>query len=327
MGAASGPRGGGGNGNPDAPPNRSNPRFGGGGDPEAGLDEGEFERTYGRPLSFPLAVYSFVFGEGDPNFDIKGKRMRHLASLICAQGGAVCEQELLPFECAPGEAPPSGGVSPRGGFPRPESLSALAALGGTMLSAPDGDRVALVFDPLPPCPPNSRADFLEETLHCFSRATPNQQKACIVLGIVNLILNTIVVPVSLSLAARIQREGGLGSMAPLVVMAEGVLTTLRPFLLVYSLLFFAIPFARFYLLKHRNGKILQRNALRKEAAAGLQRPSRDVAASLEFARMRALGERPRDENVGVSAAERALEAGPRPVYQTLTRNPEEEIRL
>jgi hypothetical protein len=42
------------------------------------------------------------------------------------------------------------------------------------------------------------ADYLREIRHAFTRATPAQQKAVIVLGAVNLALNLVVVPITMS---------------------------------------------------------------------------------------------------------------------------------
>ncbi len=51
---------------PGAPGGAANRR-----DLDEAPDEDDFERTYGGPLPFPLAVFSFVFGENDPNSDIQ----------------------------------------------------------------------------------------------------------------------------------------------------------------------------------------------------------------------------------------------------------------
>lgn len=48
-------------------------------------------------MSFLEAVYSFVFGDGDPNADFEDRRWRAVATLIRANRGAVTADQLAPL--------------------------------------------------------------------------------------------------------------------------------------------------------------------------------------------------------------------------------------
>lgn len=52
-------------------------------------------------MSFIESVYSFVFGDGDPNFNLEERRYRQIAQLIRENGGAVTAEQLAPYLARP----------------------------------------------------------------------------------------------------------------------------------------------------------------------------------------------------------------------------------
>ena len=44
-----------------------------------------------------VAIFSFVFGDGDPNVAIRAARLCAMAEVIRANGGAVVAENLAPF--------------------------------------------------------------------------------------------------------------------------------------------------------------------------------------------------------------------------------------
>ncbi|KXZ54783.1 hypothetical protein GPECTOR_4g853 [Gonium pectorale] len=60
----------------------------------------------GSPLSFVESIFSFVFGDGDPNADWEERRWRQLGDMIRAKGGVVTAEEMAPFLDPPEPAEP-----------------------------------------------------------------------------------------------------------------------------------------------------------------------------------------------------------------------------
>jgi len=58
-------------------------------------------------MSLPESFFSFVFGDGDPNAALRAARVRALADVIRASGGAVVAEQIAPYLEPPG-APPRG---------------------------------------------------------------------------------------------------------------------------------------------------------------------------------------------------------------------------
>ena len=61
--------------------------------------------VYGRPLRAELgfleSVFSYIFGDGDPNNNIEEVRVRAAAAMIKANGFAVTAEQLAPFSSPP----------------------------------------------------------------------------------------------------------------------------------------------------------------------------------------------------------------------------------
>merc|ERR1719399_2627866 len=83
-------------------------------------------------MSLPEAIFSFVFGDGDPNVALRAARVRALAEVIRENGGAVVADSLAPFLDPPPLAPATSNVD--------ESwiLPAVTELGGRPEVADDG---------------------------------------------------------------------------------------------------------------------------------------------------------------------------------------------
>ena len=96
-------------------------------------------------------IFSYIFGDGDPNYGIDNARLRAAAELIRANGGAVVAEQLAPFVDAP--SPDDSYVAGDGGemsaSPVDESfvLPIVTQLGGVPTVTDDGD-IVYVFEEL-----------------------------------------------------------------------------------------------------------------------------------------------------------------------------------
>ncbi len=74
-----------------------------GNDSYAGFDDRTIARRRrsrdrpGKKLSFLEAILSFLFGDGDPNANIEGRRWQAIATVIRNQGGAVAAEQITPY--------------------------------------------------------------------------------------------------------------------------------------------------------------------------------------------------------------------------------------
>lgn len=95
-------------------------------------------------MSLPEAIFSFVFGDGDPNTALRAARLRAMAETIRANGGAVVAESLAPYL-----DPPPLSKSADSTYLVDESwvLPAVTELGGRPEVADDGT-ICYCFDDL-----------------------------------------------------------------------------------------------------------------------------------------------------------------------------------
>ena len=115
------------------------------------------------PMSFPEALFSFAFGDGDPNKALPAARTRALAEVIRANGGAVVAEQLAPYLDPPADLPNARGAEFEGvNVDESWVLPACLELGGRPEVADDGT-IVYVFDELQArarnSPPRSSAQF------------------------------------------------------------------------------------------------------------------------------------------------------------------------
>ena len=105
-------------------------------------------------MSLPEAIFSFVFGDGDPNKAAGAARLRAMAEAIRANGGAVTAESLAPFL----DPPPATSAA---SYNVDESwvLPAVTELGGRPEVSADGT-IVYVFDELKVSALASRANLV-----------------------------------------------------------------------------------------------------------------------------------------------------------------------
>jgi hypothetical protein len=254
-------------------------------------------------IGFLEAIFSFVFGDGDPNGAYERARWEALGRAVAARGGVVAAEELAPFlDLAPEQA---ARLRRGGGAVVDESwvLPALARLGGS----PEVDAAGRILYRFPALQRTGSAAAAAyptapaalEARWEMTAASPAQRFGVVALGVANLVgvaalASALAVPANYYALAR----GGLG----------WVPATL-PLLQAYAATFFAIPAVRWLFNGRRNAAIDARNAARREALAALARPNAELAAKLQ--RAEALAERRVvSERDAVYRSDRPLEAQP-----------------
>ncbi|KAI7841022.1 hypothetical protein COHA_005250 [Chlorella ohadii] len=216
-------------------------------------------------MNFLEAIFSFVFGDGDPNEDFDRKRWQAIGRYIQSRGGTVVAEELAPFL----DLQPSQLAADRGSRVTVDEsyvLPVLARFNGRP-EVDDAGQIQYVFPDLQqtataarrPSPP---APAAMEQRWQLTAATAGQQLGAIGLGAVNLVGVAALTfmlqnPVNqLALA----RNGLLGIIG------------LMPFLQAYAAAFFALPLFRSLRNAGRNADIDRRNSTRQEALRLLANP-------------------------------------------------------
>ena len=138
----------------------------------------------GKPeMNFFESVFSFLFGDGNPNADLDERRWRAIGNVIQANGGAVVAEQIAPY------------VDDLGADPEEEDymLPVLLRFNGTPEVSPSGELVyrfpELQVRAATPTRTlgNLSASYLKEEHWLFSRAESGQLVMAAGLGILNFV--------------------------------------------------------------------------------------------------------------------------------------------
>ncbi|GAB4815091.1 hypothetical protein N2152v2_002137 [Parachlorella kessleri] len=232
--------------------------------------------TQGGQMNFLEAIFSFVFGDGDPNADFDRKRWQAVGRYIESRGGVVAAEELAPFlDVTPGQV-----ASDRDSLAVNESymVPVLARLGGEPEVDPAGN-LLYRFPSLQQtgtasaaavAPPSPAA--LEQPWK-LTEASVGQQIGVVALGVANLVG-------VLALGSLLQNPRAAYSLA---VNGMSWVMGAMPLLQAYAFSFFLVPAWRWVQNRVQNSAIEARNKARLEAAALVKAPDATLAAKLRSA--------------------------------------------
>ncbi len=218
-------------------------------------------------MNFFEGVYSFLFGDGNPNADLEERRWQLIGQVIRQNGGAVTAEQIAPYL----------DLEDR---PRDDEyfmIPVLARFNGRP-HVTDSGQIIYQFPELQTTATQPRRKkqtlppILEEQLWCFSRAPAWQIMVAIGLGCVNLI-GALMLWYLLGDGEIAQELGGL------VAFVDSIFWVL----LGYGLGFLGIPLIRYYWLLWQNQRIRERNARRYRYATVLAKPSPALKAKLAAA--------------------------------------------
>ncbi len=204
-------------------------------------------------LNFLGSIFSFLFGNGNPNTDLEERRQKVIASVIRNNGGAVVAEQIAPY---------LDDIGSRYAQEYEDyMLPVLTRFNGQPTVSLEGN-IVYVFPelqssaseqqvlPVEPC--------LQEIPQKFSAASPGAIALSAILGTLNL-------------AGAIYLE----SLLVKEIITNGSAHNICLLLLSYGTAFVGIPLMRYFWLKRHNKKICDRNAERQErslilADAGVQ---------------------------------------------------------
>lgn len=231
-------------------------------------------------MNFIESVFSFVFGDGDPNQGIEEERWKLIGQYIASNGGVVAAEELAPYL----------DVSPSKESMDDDSyiLPVLLRFDGHP-EVDDEGNILYRFPYLQRTASSQRSGrkeyvgkrwsewvggldkIFKEKKWTFSKAG-NSEKAMVVgLGAVNLF--GVVILSSMLKNVAVTPGGWISFVADIF-----------PLLQIYAASFFAIPTFRWFLLRRKNAEIDKRNSAREQRARALESPDFSLRQKLLSAR-------------------------------------------
>ena len=222
----------------------------------------------GEKLNFLEAIFSFLFGDGDPNADLEERRWQTIGKVINNNGGAIAAEQVTPYLDDLGE----GWNKEYEGY----MLPILSRFNGQPEVSPTGEIVYYFPELQVSALERGKASvsaYLKETKRKFTAATSDQVLMSIGLGSVNII------------GAFVLMNMFQNAMAQGLVLT-GYLALVQSIfwiLLAYGVSFLTIPLIRYYWTQWRNGKIEKRNEDRQARAVMLNQLGSAFQEKLAFA--------------------------------------------
>ena len=216
-------------------------------------------------MSFLEAVFSFIFGDGNPNHNLEERKWSDIATAIRNNRGAVVAEQIAPYLDNLGQ-----------GYAREYEeymLPALARFDGRPEVSPQG-QIVYHFPQLQTTAAerNSQpvAAYLREMLWRFSNASSGQIMLAAGLGAVNLVGALVL--------------GNLLSNSAIASGFIGFVSAIYPTILIYGVGFLAIPLIRYFWIQWKNSRIEARNQERQQRAMLLNQPDANLLQKLAYAR-------------------------------------------
>ncbi|MEH2372218.1 hypothetical protein [Nostoc sp.] len=228
------------------------------------------ERREENNLNFFEAVFSFLFGDGNPNANLEERRWQEIGTVIRINRGAVVAEQISPYLDDIGQ-----------GYTREYEdymLPVLTRFNGQPGVSPEG-QIVYYFPELQVSATKKRrhaiSDHLEEFPWRFSAASSGQIMLSAGLGVLNLV-GALVLGSLLKDGTVAARLGELGAFVGFV---QGIYWLL----LAYGAGFLGIPLLRYFWIRWRNRKIGDRNRDRISRARLLASPDAPLQQKIEYA--------------------------------------------
>ncbi|HEY9770690.1 MAG TPA: hypothetical protein V6C71_19750 [Coleofasciculaceae cyanobacterium] len=235
------------------------------------------QATGSYQMNFLESVFSFLFGDGNPNANLEEYRWQSIGSVIRSHKGAVVGEQIAPYVDE---------------MDRDEDymLPVLSRFNGYPEVSPQGE-IIYYFPELQvmassrQLEPVTSAGYLQEKLWRFSQATSGQITLAAGLGAVNIILAFVL--------NSMLRSGAISAVEwgrDIVLFAASI----QWLLLGYGVFYLLIPLIRYFWIQGRNPKIVKRNQSREQRAIALHQsdPSlrQKIAYASQFAQQKVISE-------------------------------------
>jgi len=226
-------------------------------------------RRFAREMNFFEAVFSFVFGDGDPNLDFEKRRWELVGRAIRKNKGVMTAEQLAPYLDTAGYEDESfvlPALTRFEGTPEVNSVSGSIIYRFPNMEATAGTQRGR----------GSESEALaQEERWVFSRAEAGQKFQAALLGVANFVGVVI-------LANMVNDPNMMYRGRDYVELARSF-SGLIPGLMTYAVLFFVVPAVRYLRNQGKNREIDARNNARLLAARRVASPDPRLAAKLAAA--------------------------------------------
>ncbi|MCP6759397.1 MAG: hypothetical protein NHB32_11670 [Fischerella sp. CENA71] len=218
-------------------------------------------------LNFLEAVFSFLFGDGNPNTNLEKRRWKGIAAIIRKNKNAVVAEQIAPYLDDIGETYQQEYED--------YMLPVLTRFNGRPEVSPEG-QIVYYFPDLQVSATKKRdrsiTPYLEELPWRFSAASSGQILLSAGLGVVNIVGALIL--------GSLLRDGTAAAvLGGLVAFAQGIYWLL----LAYGIGFLGIPLVRYFWIQWRNRKIAERNRTRQARARVLASADTRLQQKIDYA--------------------------------------------
>ncbi|MGF1536167.1 MAG: hypothetical protein ACFB4J_06735 [Elainellaceae cyanobacterium] len=218
-------------------------------------------------MNFLEAIFSFLFGDGNPNADLEDRRWQTVASLIRQRNGAIAAEEVAPY---------LDGVQERDLEDEDYVLPVLSRFNGRPEVSPDGD-IVYHFPELQVTASRQRGrslpDYLQELTWRYSEASSGQLMLAGGLGLFNIV-------------GAFYLGGLLQQVALDPTFQTGFIafvSSIYGLLLLYAVGFVTVPLVRYLWIRWRNSRVEARNRQRRANVERLKRPEAGLQRKLGYA--------------------------------------------
>ncbi|MFB6275931.1 MAG: hypothetical protein ABEI32_07280 [Halothece sp.] len=211
-------------------------------------EESRRNRKQKSELSFLEAIFSFLFGDKNPNAKLEERRWQEIGSVIRNNGGAVVGEQIAPY---------LDNIDQKSWEEEDYMLPVLTQFNGVPEVTDEGN-IIYYFPELQVTATDqskrSVESYLKENYLQFTKASSTQKMFAIGLGGINLVL-------ALMLGSLLSGEV-VAQMGGLVAFVNGI----YGILLTYAIGYLTIPLIRYFWIQRRNKRIASRNEQRFQRA-------------------------------------------------------------
>jgi hypothetical protein len=217
-------------------------------------------------LNFFEAIFSFLFGDGNPNANLEERRWQQIAAVIRNNRGAVVAEQIAPYLDDIGE-----------GYAREYEdymLPVLTRFNGQPVVSPEGQIVYHFPEMQTTAKQRSQSvpPYLQELPWRFSSATSGQIMLSAGLGVLNFVGALVL--------GRLLADGtAAAELGGLVAFVQGIYWLL----LGYGTAFLGVPLVRYFWIQWRNNKIGDRNHHRQARARQLASADATLQQKIAYA--------------------------------------------
>ncbi|WP_319423119.1 hypothetical protein [Pleurocapsa sp. FMAR1] len=221
-------------------------------------------QTSNYQMNFLESVFSFLFGDGNPNADLEEHRWQTIGSVIRSQRGAVAGEQIAPYVDKMDQD-------------EDYMLPVLSRFNGYPEVSPQGE-IIYYFPELQVTAKDrqseqiSAAGYLEEKPWRFSQANSGQITMAAGLGVLNIVLALVL--------GNLLQDGTIAAeLGGIVAFVQSILVLLFG----YGVLYLLVPLVRYFWIQGRNPKIIERNQSRQQRAIALNQPDQSLRQKLAYA--------------------------------------------